>query len=485
MAQERNFRQVLVSVLAALKDVSYKELGAAAGIPMKRVSQHLRTGKLKNEDVFRRLLAATRCSEAEISIITGALEALGQESDLSAEERAVVEGWVRNLGLVYREELSELARLSRKVPVEGYPEPHDLDRARWQAGELLVRLKRQDEACRPAIVRIGKDYQRWAVCERVCDVSEREASRNVKRAAAWTRLAGQIADRVPGPEEWRDRVKGYAMAHSANILRVSGDLKAADAALAEAKRLWLAGSDPDKVLDPGRLLDLEASLRRAQRRLPEALDLLEEAAVVGHSPERALIKKGSTLEVMGEYEGAVEALMRAFPIVLQKRDRRLEAIFHCNLALNLCHLGRFTEAAELADLSRQAATVTGDEIGVLRVTWTQGRIAAGLGRSVEARSLLAQARREFAVRGMDYDVALALLEEAALLLDLGRAGEVKKLARELAVVFESKGVHREALAALKLFLEAADREEATAELARRVLGYLFRARYDPGLRFPL
>ena len=44
-------------------------------------------------------------------------------------------------------------------------------------------------------------------------------------------------------------------------------------------------------------------------------------------------------------------------------------------------------------------------------------------------------------------------------------------------------MHREALAALQLFQEAAERDEATAELARRVLGYLFRARYDQGLRF--
>jgi hypothetical protein len=84
---------------------------------------------------------------------------------------------------------------------------------------------------------------------------------------------------------------------------------------------------------------------------------------------------------------------------------------------------------------------------------------------------------------MSFDVALALLEEAVLLLEERRAAEVKVLARELEKVFESKGVHREALAALRLFQEAAEREEATAELARRVLHYLFRARHDQGLRF--
>jgi hypothetical protein len=57
------------------------------------------------------------------------------------------------------------------------------------------------------------------------------------------------------------------------------------------------------------------------------------------------------------------------------------------------------------------------------------------------------------------------------------------LASELTQVFEDKGVHREALAALRLFYEAAEREEATAEMARRVLRFFFRARHDQGLRF--
>jgi hypothetical protein len=59
------------------------------------------------------------------------------------------------------------------------------------------------------------------------------------------------------------------------------------------------------------------------------------------------------------------------------------------------------------------------------------------------------------------------------------------LAQGLAAVFKSEGVHREALAALRLFREAAERETATPELTRNVLRYLFRARYDQGLRFEL
>ena len=124
-----------------------------------------------------------------------------------------------------------------------------------------------------------------------------------------------------------------------------------------------------------------------------------------------------------------------------------------------------------------------DEIRLLRGIWLEGRIAAGEGRSEEARSWLERARRGFAARGMSYDVALALLEEAALLLEEGKTAEARTLAGKLTEVFNGKGVQREALAALRLFHEAAEREEATAELARRVLSFLFRARYDQGLRF--
>ncbi|HEX7186525.1 MAG TPA: hypothetical protein VF756_32185, partial [Thermoanaerobaculia bacterium] len=132
---------------------------------------------------------------------------------------------------------------------------------------------------------------------------------------------------------------------------------------------------------------------------------------------------------------------------------------------------------------REIAAELGDEIGLMRAIWLDGRVAAGLGRTQEALSLLSQARRQFAAREMWADAALALLEEAALLLDERRSAEVKELAPPLAKILDSKGVHREALAALRLFQEAVEHETATADLARRVLRYLFRARHDQGLRF--
>jgi hypothetical protein len=186
---------------------------------------------------------------------------------------------------------------------------------------------------------------------------------------------------------------------------------------------------------------------------------------------------------MAEYKLSVETLLQAAPLVERHGDPRLLYMLRFNLAVNFCHTGRYIEAIELMEQVREMATSRGDEIEILRVIWLDGRIAAGMGRNTEARVLLAQARHEFAARRMGYDVALALLEEAVLLLEEGQREEVKKLSRGLATVFKSNGMHREALAALRLFQEAVERETATADLVRRVLRFLYRARYDQGLRF--
>ncbi len=365
------------------------------------------------------------------------------------------------------------------------PLPQDAPRAedRQRTAELWRRLAELPEDQQLAVVRVAREFQTWTLAERACEESVVQTWRDLGRTASLARLAQEIAEQVQGPEGWRHRIQGYALGFVANSLRVPGELEAADAVLEKALRLWHAGSDPDAVLDPGRLLDLEASLRRDQRRFDEALALLEEALRVGRCRERYLLNKGHTLEVMGEYERAVEVLQEARPGVESGGDDRLRASLHHNLALSLTHMGRYREAAELGRDLRRRSVERGDEIWTIRGIWLEGRIAAGLGRREEALRLLAQARTEFDHRNMAYDVALSLLEEAVLLLEEGRTAEVKVLAKELSKVFESKGVHREALGALRLFHEAAEQEAATAELARRVLGYLFRARYDEGLRF--
>jgi len=119
----------------------------------------------------------------------------------------------------------------------------------------------------------------------------------------------------------------------------------------------------------------------------------------------------------------------------------------------------------------------------MRCLWLEGRVAAGLKRREEALPALEQVRRYFTSKQIAYDAALASLEVAVLYLEEGRTGEVQSLAEEMLWIFKAQGVHKEGLAALKLFCEAASHEEATAELAKEVLEYLNKARENPDLRF--
>lgn len=483
----QRLRSLLISILALWKGLSQKEIGKRAGIPSTNVSYHLRKGKLE-EEVYECLLRGVEARPAEEAVVTHCLESLERmRADLlTPEERDAVELGVLDVARLAREALTEAALASRHLPpAGGYPQPSELEPARWHAGLLWKRLEPLSDGERLAVVRFSPTFQTWALVERLCEESVVQASRDLERSAALARLAHEVADRVAGPEEWRLRVQGFAAAHVANALRVAGKLKASDARMEEAKRLWHAGSDPDAVLDPGRLLDLEASLRRDQRRFEEALELLDRATSVSRCPAHTWISMGFTLELMGEYERAVAVLREAESLPASAGDPRVRYMLQFNLAVNFTHLGRYGDAFELVQQVRNAAADLGDELFLLRVVWLEGRIAAGLGASKEAQSLLALARQGFVANGMGYDLALALLEEATLLLAEGRAATVKALASELAHTFEGEGVHKEARVALKLFQEAAEREAATAELARRVLEFLFRARNDPGLRFNL
>jgi hypothetical protein len=49
------------------------------------------------------------------------------------------------------------------------------------------------------------------------------------------------------------------MLHQAHILRASGEPGEAEATAAQARELWQESADPDQLLDPAGLLDLEAS----------------------------------------------------------------------------------------------------------------------------------------------------------------------------------------------------------------------------------
>ncbi|HSK76449.1 MAG TPA: hypothetical protein VLQ45_08310, partial [Thermoanaerobaculia bacterium] len=340
---------------------------------------------------------------------------------------------------------------------------------------------------RRLLVEKSLEFRSWALCELICKESTDAAPDSADRALELANLALRVAELLPGDEAFRSRLQGYAWAHVGNARRVRSDLPGADEAFGRVRQLWKAGEpgDPGCLLDEARMLGLEASLRRAQRRFPKALELLDKAMQIdrGDVTKHLLLSKAKILEELGEFKAAVAVLQRATPLIEQAGEPRLLLVLRFNLAVNLCFLERHGEAELLFPGLRELVTQLGNDLDMVRFRWLEARTGAGLGRRDEALVGLSCVRDEFASREIAYDAALVSLELASLYLEEEQTAEVRTLARQMLWIFHAQGVHREARAALRIFYEAAERETVTLDLTRRLVVYLHRAQNDPSLRF--
>jgi len=484
----RSLPPPLSAALTSLRSAqgwAQRELARALGISTKTLSFHERGRSELTRERLETMVALMGLGSEDIDATLLALEQIRGRAEPAVspvgptrEERRIIE---RTAAAMAR----SAARVTRSELTRSFQAPR-IEQARREAGELWAALKARPARERRALVESAGEYRSWALCERLCAESERAAAADARRAVELAELAVRVAARVPGEESWRSRLQGYAWAHLGNARRVASDLPGAEEAFAKARPLWQAGAAGDPGLLPeGQVLDLEASLRRDQRRLGEALSLHNRALAVTLAASQGfiLLNKAFTLEQIGRFEPAIEVLEEAALRVDSRRESRLWFALRFQLAVNLDHLGRHTEAEALLPEVRGLAVQLGNELDQIRVLWLEGRVAAGLGQMDKALGALSRVREDFVSRGIAYDAALASLELAALLLEWRRTGQVKALARQMAPVFQSQGVHREALAALRLFCRAADQETATVEMARRLVEYLHRARHDPRLRF--
>jgi hypothetical protein len=101
----------------------------------------------------------------------------------------------------------------------------------------------------------------------------------------------------------------------------------------------------------------------------------------------------------------------------------------------------------------------------------------------EAERLYREVRDEFAARGIGFDAALVTLDLAMAYAKEERTAEMQALALEMIPIFEAQDIHREALAALAVFKQAAIHEQASVAFVKRVVHYLEAARGNPALKF--
>ncbi|HVT61215.1 MAG TPA: helix-turn-helix transcriptional regulator [Thermoanaerobaculia bacterium] len=484
---------LLVLLLRSLHGWGQDELAAAAGVDPSAISRH--EGGLTKP--FRKTLEKlARAAGVPMSLVHACLlpalraaraaaAPLGAEAsaDLAAAAAAldqVTAGAGRSAMAAFLSELEPIA--AEPWRRAGPPVPED----RLAVPDLWQRLADCTPEQRLFLVERAPEFQTWPLAEWLCKESELAAADRAERAGELARLALRVAQLLPGDKSWRSRVEGYALAFVANAQRVANDLPGAEQTLARAWKLWQAGTDAGPgLLAEWRLFDLEASLRRGQRLFAEALERLDRALALAPpaAAGRVLLKRGYTLEQMGQAANAIDVLRQAAPLLDQRREPRLVFGLRFNLATCLCQLDDYAQAAVLLPQVRQLALALRNQLDLVRVGWLEGKVAAGLGRTGEAAAAFEQVRREFLARQMGYDFALATLELAVLHLEQGRTAEVRALAADLLWLFEAQQVHLEALKALEVFRAAAARDALTVQLARRLADYLQRSRRDPELRF--
>jgi transcriptional regulator with XRE-family HTH domain len=465
---------------------SQAELADAAGIPPSLLNDYEKGRKPVTRERLEHLAGVMGIPPERIDESLACLEANRSASRAAAYAPGTLGVSRRRIDAIAARAGRLIAEATRSLLTLLTAEGGEALVARQRAERQMERLRKRTPAQRLFLVDEARDYRHWALAERAALESLALAPNHPQESRTWAELAVHVAELVPGEELWRRRLRGWTLHVRANAERVCSDLPAADGSLAMGGRLWEAGAPEEPaLLDPAVPPWIEANLRKAQRRFGEALRKIDEALELDGGELRAqiLLSKSNILRRLDDSAGSTAVLLEAEPLIDARHEPRLAFGVQFNLLVDLCGLGRAAEARPRLAGIRALAERMGEPLDLTRCTWLHGKVEAGLGHAAEALAAFGQARRDFREREIAYDYALVSLDLSLVLLDLGRSAEVAGIAQEMLWIFKSQGVHREALAALRLFCEAAKRKAATVELARRVERYLRRAQLDPELRF--
>jgi tetratricopeptide (TPR) repeat protein len=355
-----------------------------------------------------------------------------------------------------------------------------------QAPELFAQISNLPFDEQLSLVRDDESFQTWGFCQFLLKKSLDAAFEDPARSVNYADLAVKISQYLDDAYDpyWVLDLRAKASAYLGNARRVLGELRSAESAFRDAQG-FLAESMTGNTQVEAEVLDLKASLRREQRSFAEAIELLDRAATLyqelgdSHKVGRALINKAKALEESGALEEAIELLPRALELIDPLREPRLMVYGRHNLLAFLLAAGRFEEAAHLFPEIQDLFSRIARPLDLVRLRWAEAKIAAGLGDRRLAEEAFCEVRAAFFDHQMGYEAALVSLDLAVLYANEGRTQELKKLAAELMPVFESRDVHREAVAALLMFQHAAEEERLTVQLAEQLAASLRREQRAP------
>lgn len=335
----------------------------------------------------------------------------------------------------------------------------------------------------------GGERPSCSVVEALLELSYEARYRDPREMLQHT-FAAEYASRNLDPRQYPPALiadfQARALGELGNAYRVNDEFEAAEDAFARAGDRFDKGTGDALLL--ARLLDLQASLRRAQRRLPEATELLKNVAALyqkigeRHLAGRALVSMGMNVHYKGQAREAVNILRQGISLLDANRDPQLITVGQQNLLHALVDAGDLKEARQLLLESGLRRKLAGEPLNLLRLRGVEGKIHAGQDKLWRAEAIFREVRDGFLEREMDYDAALTGLELIEVRLRMDRRGDVTELAREVLETFEDLGVEPEALKAMRYLTEACWVNVATPSMAARVRDFLRRLNLGPSLQ---
>jgi len=321
----------------------------------------------------------------------------------------------------------------------------------------------------------------WGLCERLLERSWELRQKAPLKMVDLAQRAIEVAERIDADRYGAEHVADLlarAWAGLANAYRISDRLPSAESALRQAFSAYHQGTR--SPLLRARLAEISASLLCDQREFPTAFRVLDFAYSLylrhkePHDAGRALIKKGLHTGYTGDPEDGIRLIARGLQLIDRARDSKLVFQSLHNILLFRVELGKFKSARRQIFEMRPLYELQGDRIAKVKLRWIEGKVFLGLGEIDRAIREFLQAKDGFLQLGLDYDAALVSFELAAVWLEQGKREEPRRLLHEMLEVFRTRYIAREAIAAIIMLRDAADRDELTPDLLE-MIGGLFRA----------
>ena len=196
---------------------------------------------------------------------------------------------------VCRERHAEILRLQKEV---GHWDPEIAVVEGRDAPELWARLADLPYAEQLREVEDGEDLHTWGLCRLLLRKSREATFSDPARGVELANLALRVVRHLGAAYDpgWVLELRARCFAALGNARRVLGELRSADDAFVKAESC-LARDTAGNLEVEAEILDLKSSLRRAQRRLGEALELIDRALALyrelgdAHGTGKSLFRK--------------------------------------------------------------------------------------------------------------------------------------------------------------------------------------------------